>query len=329
MSARRIDYYDDPDAPAANSLVPSANVVVVNDAGELLLIHRTDNDNWALPGGAMDLGESLVDTAVRETREETGIACEVTGLVGIYTDPRHVILYTSNGEARQEFSVVFTARPISGVPTTSSETREVEWVERSRVDALPMDRSMRLRIEHYLSGRHDAPPGLTGVLSADWASVVVDAVAAIGTLGAFAVGFVLFRREHRREEARAEDQRRSQAVKVSAWVEAQRTAQGGREVLFLVHNASDMPIYEVSLPTPDEGDGEAEFIGLVPPGQTIQRPAPREWLATYYAPEPVEIEFLDSSGRQWTRNEQGFIAPTSRRHPRPPRRRLRFFRRTR
>ena len=105
------------------------------------------------------------------------------------------------------------------------------------------------------------------MLSAEWASVVVDAVAAVGTLGAFAVGFVLFRREHRREEVRAEDQRRSQAVKVSAWVEAQRTAQGGREVLFFVHNASDMPIYEVSLPTPDEGDdGEAEFIGLVPPG---------------------------------------------------------------
>ena len=151
--ARRIDYFDDPDAPTANSLVPSANVVVVNDAGALLLIHRTDNDNWALPGGAMDLGESLVDTAVRETREETGITCEVTGLVGIYTDPRHVILYTSDGEARQEFSVVFTARPLSGTPTTSSETRHVEFVDPDKVDDLSMDRSMRLRLQHYLAGR--------------------------------------------------------------------------------------------------------------------------------------------------------------------------------
>ena len=58
----------------------------------------------------MELGESLADCAVRETKEETGIDCEITGLVGIYTYPRHVILYTSNGEARQEFSIVLTAR---------------------------------------------------------------------------------------------------------------------------------------------------------------------------------------------------------------------------
>ena len=43
--ARRIDYYDDPSAPEANSLVPSVNVVVTNSAGEMLLIRRSDNDN--------------------------------------------------------------------------------------------------------------------------------------------------------------------------------------------------------------------------------------------------------------------------------------------
>jgi 8-oxo-dGTP pyrophosphatase MutT (NUDIX family) len=84
-------------------------VAVVNDEGALLVIHRSDN--WAFPGGTMDLGESLVTAAVREIKEETGIDCEITGLVGIYTDPKHIIFYTSNGEARQECSVLFTARP--------------------------------------------------------------------------------------------------------------------------------------------------------------------------------------------------------------------------
>lgn len=155
--ARRIDFYDDPEAPAPNSLLPSVNVVVTNDAGDILMICRTDNGNWAVPGGAIDLGESLPQAAVRETLEETGITCEITGLVGTYTDPKHVILYTSNGEARQEFSIVLRARPVAGEPTPSDESREVRWVPRDGIDSLTMDRSMRLRIRHYLAGTADGP----------------------------------------------------------------------------------------------------------------------------------------------------------------------------
>ena len=154
--SRRIDYYDDPSAPKANSLVPSVNVVVVNDAGEILMIRRSDNDNWAVPGGAIDLGESVSHAAVRETREESGIDCEITGVVGIYSDPKHVILYTSNGEVRQEFSIVLTARPVSGHPTPSSESSEVRWVPVSAVREYTMDRSMRIRISDYLE-RKESP----------------------------------------------------------------------------------------------------------------------------------------------------------------------------
>lgn len=150
--ARRIDYYDDPSAPAANSLVPSVNVVVVNDAGEILMIRRSDNDNWAVPGGAIDLGESVAQAAIRETLEESGITCELTGLVGIYSDPRHRILYTSNGEVRQEFSIVLTARRVSGTPTPSDESKEVHWVSATDLPGYTMDRSMRMRIDDYLRG---------------------------------------------------------------------------------------------------------------------------------------------------------------------------------
>ena len=154
---RRIDYHDDPSAPKANSMVPSVNVVVVNDAGDVLMIRRSDNGNWALPGGAIDLGESMVRAGVRETREETGIDCEITGLVGIYTDPKHLILYTSNGEVRQEFSIVLIAVVTGGQPTPSSESSEVRWVPREDLADYQMDQSMRLRIAHYLAGRSGSP----------------------------------------------------------------------------------------------------------------------------------------------------------------------------
>ena len=151
MSTQRIDYYDSPEAPKANSLVPAVNVVVVNDAGEILLIRRTDNGNWALPGGAVDLGESVAQAAVRETLEESGIECTITGIVGIYSDPRHVILYTSNGEARQEFSIVLTPRPLAGQATPSTKSGEPRWVPVSEILEYTMDRSMRIRINDFLS----------------------------------------------------------------------------------------------------------------------------------------------------------------------------------
>jgi 8-oxo-dGTP pyrophosphatase MutT (NUDIX family) len=146
----RIDYYDDPTAPAANSMVPSVNVVVEDAAGQILMIRRSDNDNWALPGGAIDLGESMSQAGVRETLEETGIECEITGVIGIYTDPKHIILYTSNGETRQEFSILLAGRFIAGEPTPSSESTEVRWVDPAELTKLTMDRSMKRRIDHYL-----------------------------------------------------------------------------------------------------------------------------------------------------------------------------------
>jgi len=150
---RRIDYLDDPDAPKATSLVPSVNVGVINDEGDVLLIRRTDNENWALPGGAMDIGETVAEAGVRETREETGIECEIVRLVGVYTNPKHVMLYTSDGEVRQECSLVFAARSTGGQPATSSESSEVRWVAPSDLDDCPMHPSMRQRVDHLLEQR--------------------------------------------------------------------------------------------------------------------------------------------------------------------------------
>lgn len=144
------DYYDDIHAPKANSIVPAVTAIVRNEAGEVLLIERADNGLWAAPGGAQDIGESVIDTVRREVHEETGLEVEVTGLSGIFSDPHHVIAY-DDGEVRQEFSLSFHARPVGGQLRPSSESKRVHWVDPSHLDELNIHRSMRLRIEHAIN----------------------------------------------------------------------------------------------------------------------------------------------------------------------------------
>jgi ADP-ribose pyrophosphatase YjhB (NUDIX family) len=151
----RTDYYNDPDAPPANSVVPSTTAVVTDEHDRIVLIKRRDNDLWALPGGGMELGESIVDTAVREVKEETGLDVEVTGLIGVYTNPSHVMAYT-DGEVRQQFSLCFTTRLLGGDLLADSESTDIAWTPSQDIPSLNMHPSMRLRIQHYLEHR-DAP----------------------------------------------------------------------------------------------------------------------------------------------------------------------------
>lgn len=148
----RTDYVDDPNAPRANSVVPSVVAVVEDDRGRILMIHKTDNDLWALPGGGHEIGESIPETVVREVREETGYEVEVTGIIGTYTNPNHVMAY-DDGEVRQQFSIAFSARPLGGQLRSSDESKEVAWISPSDLDALPIHPSMRMRIQHYLDRR--------------------------------------------------------------------------------------------------------------------------------------------------------------------------------
>jgi ADP-ribose pyrophosphatase YjhB (NUDIX family) len=148
----RIDYLDDPAAPKANSIVPAVSVVIPDDQGRILLIRRTDNQYWSIPGGGMEPGESVREAARREVEEETGIDCEITGLVGIYSNPRHVAAY-DDGEVRQEFSICLTGRLLGGSVQTSSESSEVEFVPAADLPSYAIHPSIRMRISHYLEGR--------------------------------------------------------------------------------------------------------------------------------------------------------------------------------
>jgi ADP-ribose pyrophosphatase YjhB (NUDIX family) len=146
----RVDYYNDPNAPKANSIAVAVSAFIQDDEGRILMIRRTDNDLYSIPGGQLELGETLTEAAVREVREETGIECEVIEVVGLYSDPNHVIAY-DDGEVRQEFSICFRATRIGGVLKTSDESKEVAWTSSDSLDSIKIHPSIKLRIRHGLA----------------------------------------------------------------------------------------------------------------------------------------------------------------------------------
>ncbi|WNV82153.1 NUDIX domain-containing protein [Umezawaea sp. Da 62-37] len=147
----RTDHYHDPNAPKATNIVVAVTAFVQDAQGRLLMIRRTDNDLYSIPGGAQDVGETIGHTVIREVKEETGVDVEPVEIIGVYSDPAHVISY-SDGEVRQQFSICFRAKSISGSLRTSSESSEVHWVSQKELDSLNIHPSIRLRIRHGFEG---------------------------------------------------------------------------------------------------------------------------------------------------------------------------------
>ncbi|MEU7749999.1 MULTISPECIES: NUDIX domain-containing protein [unclassified Nonomuraea] len=149
----RVEYWNDPNAPKANSLVPACGTVTVDDAGRILMQCRRDTGQWALPMGKMEIGETPSQCAVRETEEETGVRVEPVGILGIYSDPGHIVAYT-DGEVRQEYEVMLIARPVGGRPEANDEASDVRWVEPGELRMLDIHPTQWRQLNDYLEQRH-------------------------------------------------------------------------------------------------------------------------------------------------------------------------------
>ena len=149
----RTEFLNDPAAPKPNSLVPAAGVLAVDGAGRLLLQRRRDTGQWAIPMGKQELGETIMQCAVRETLEETGVTVEVTGILGIYSDPGHIVAY-GDGEIRQEYEVILLGRPVSGQPGANDEASDVGWFAPGELDGLNIHPTQWRQLRDWLGGTH-------------------------------------------------------------------------------------------------------------------------------------------------------------------------------
>ncbi|WP_201379125.1 NUDIX hydrolase [Ktedonobacter sp. SOSP1-85] len=112
--------------------------------GQILLAHRSDIDWWNLPGGGMELGETLEQTVSREVLEETGLQVAIERLVGVYSKPQ-----------KQEVVLSFLCRITGGELTTTLESRECRFFSPDAIPANTLPKH-RQRIEDALLNQERA-----------------------------------------------------------------------------------------------------------------------------------------------------------------------------
>lgn len=102
-----------------------AGGIVCNEHNEVLLQKRGDSEAWGFPGGAMELGESAEETAIREIYEETGLIVTIEHLIGVYTKYTHEY---PNGDQAQTITFCFMCKPVGGkLQTDGNETLELQY----------------------------------------------------------------------------------------------------------------------------------------------------------------------------------------------------------
>jgi ADP-ribose pyrophosphatase YjhB (NUDIX family) len=121
---------------ARSSPLIAGAAAVIDDHSRILLMRRSDNRLWNMPGGILEVGETPAAGVVREVLEETGVHCEPVALVGIYDNRR----WESN-VAQHIYKFTFLCRPLDGgqvveTPSHAIETLEIGWFAE---DALPDD----------------------------------------------------------------------------------------------------------------------------------------------------------------------------------------------
>jgi ADP-ribose pyrophosphatase YjhB (NUDIX family) len=123
----------EPDATKAKELRPSVAAIVTNADGHVLLQRRSDNGLWGLPGGSVEIGESVSVAIVREVREETGLTVGVERLIGVYSNPSFQVVRYKDGNVVHYINTLFACRILGGTLQTCEESLDLQFFDPARL----------------------------------------------------------------------------------------------------------------------------------------------------------------------------------------------------
>jgi ADP-ribose pyrophosphatase YjhB (NUDIX family) len=125
-------------------LLPSVSVLPDDGAGRVLLVrHAGHDDGWAVLGGAVEVGESPAQAAVRETQEEIGVLVRLRRLLDVLGGPDFEVTYP-HGDRTAYVTAVYEAEIIDGTPAADEdEVCEVGWFTREELAGIRLNRFAR------------------------------------------------------------------------------------------------------------------------------------------------------------------------------------------
>ena len=126
-------------------------VIFDKDREKILLTRREDNNQWCLPSGGMEPGESASEACIREVDEETGLQIVIKRLIGVYTIPHELIVY-QDGNKIQLVALCFEAAVVGGELRLSCETTEYGYFSYQEIQTLDMLLNHVQRIKDAYSG---------------------------------------------------------------------------------------------------------------------------------------------------------------------------------
>ena len=115
------------DPTRAIGIRPAVSAVIFDRRGRLLLQQRSDGGQWGLPGGSVEIGESVREAVVREVLEETGLTVAARRLVGVYSAPALQLVRYPDGNVWHYVSMCFECTVRSGTLQICDETLALEY----------------------------------------------------------------------------------------------------------------------------------------------------------------------------------------------------------